>query len=278
MRISQKELTAAIGVALIAIIALSGTAYSIKNGQPDGNAHPYVCWVVTWDGSSPYVYLGTGSLISPTVVLTAGHMTYDPSIAYVWVSFDPMASWSPLSGGSDWKVVDSWYTHPNFSMGSGEKGLTDWITHDVGILILEDPVSLPQYAQLPALGLVDTLPMMQGVDLVGYGVQYQLRGLGIPPPDNWDWIDFGYRYNATAQLITGNFQWSDEFIMLTTNPGQGNGGTCYGDSGSPILLAGTNTVLAVCSWGANGNCAGTSYEYRIDQPGILEWINSFLSP
>jgi len=41
-------------------MALSSTAYAIQNGQPDEDAHPYVCWVVTWDGTSPFVYLGTG--------------------------------------------------------------------------------------------------------------------------------------------------------------------------------------------------------------------------
>jgi len=95
MKTAEKELTAIFGVALIIIMALSSTANAITNGQPDGDAHPYVGMVVTWDGASPYVYLGSGSLIAPKVVLTAGHMTDDPSIAFVWVSFDPIASWPP---------------------------------------------------------------------------------------------------------------------------------------------------------------------------------------
>ena len=44
-----------------------GNAYAIKNGAPDGDDHPYVCWIVTWDGSSEYVYLGTGDLIASDV-------------------------------------------------------------------------------------------------------------------------------------------------------------------------------------------------------------------
>jgi len=162
--------------------------------------------------------------------------------------------------------------HPDFKIG-GEKGLTDWITHDVGILILEEEVILGEYAELPSQGLVDTLPMKQDVDLIGYGVQYQVHGGG---PPYWDHINFGYRYYAQAQLIASNHVMSDEFMRLTANPGQGKGGTCYGDSGSPILLAGTNTVLGVCSWGTNGNCAGVSYEQRIDTPDILNWISGFL--
>jgi hypothetical protein len=272
---------------LATVLILSQTmissTYAIKNGTPDGTAHPYVCWIITWDGSSQYVYLGTGALIASQVVLTAGHITQPPDIQYIWVTFEPEANWPepgtiwPPSDPSSigWYEVDSWYTHPDYAIGEGSKGLTDWITHDVGILILEDEID-PPYASLPSLGQVDNLPMKKNVDLVGYGVQYQMRGIGVPPPDNWDWEVFGGRYTTKAQLITGKYVMNDEFLRLTANPGQGKGGTCYGDSGSPILLADTNIIIGVCSWGTNGNCAGVSYDQRIDTDDILEWINSFL--
>ena len=93
----------------------------------------------------------------------------------------------------------------------------------MGILILEEEVDLDgDYAQLPSEGLVDTLPMKQEVDLVGYGVQYQIHGGG---PSDWTWIDFGYRYYAQAQLIASKHVMSDEFMRLTTKPGQGKVGT-----------------------------------------------------
>ncbi len=269
MTVSKTKLTTIFGVALITVIALSGTAYAIKNGQPDEDAHPYVCWIVTWEESSPYVYLGTGALINSTHVLTAGHMTYDPNIDYIWVSFDPIAAWSPFNTTGVWKTVSSWDTHPDYSIYEGEKGLTDWISYDVGILILDVPVPLDEYAELPAPGYVDTLSMKEGVDLVGYGVQWQIHGGG---PPYWDWIDFGCRYNASAQLVKSKHIMSDGFMRLTANPGKEKGGTCYGDSGGPILKAGTNIVLGVCSWGTNGNCAGVSYEQRIDLADILDWI------
>ncbi len=258
---------------------LIGYAYAIKNGVPDGNEHPYVCWIVTWDGASEYVYLGTGSLIAPNVVLTAGHITNDAGgfpIAFAWVSFSLTASWSPLDGGADWIEVESWETHPQYRMG-GKKGITDWLANDVGILELSKDVSLTEYPQLATEYLMDTLPMKQNVDLVGYGVQYKRTG-GHMPPD-MDWINFGYRYQAQAQLIASNSILSQGFMTLTANPGQEKGGTCFGDSGSPILLTGTDgteKILGVCSWGTNGNCAGVSYEQRIDIPEILNWIESFL--
>jgi hypothetical protein len=276
----NKQITIRFVALVITVAFILGTlggnaAYAIKYGQPDEDAHPYVGWIVLWDGVSEYVYLCSGSLIAPDVVLCAGHCTDIEGIVEVWVSFDATATWDPPNApplGDDassngWIPAASWQHHPSYSIG-GVRGLTDWITNDVGIIMLEESVSLPQYATLPLAGLVDTLPMGQNVDLVGYGVQYHQRGGG--------YIDFATRYNATAQLLTSDPVLSDEFMRLTANPGKGKGSTCFGDSGSPILLAGTNTVLGVCSWGTNGNCAGLSYEQRIDLPDILSWINGFL--
>ncbi len=278
MKISKQRLTIIFSLALIVSIALTTTAYAIKYGQPDGDAHPYVCWIISYPGSGPWYYLGSGSLIDPDVVLTAGHVADigDPNAgAFAFVSFKSNPQF-PL-GGPDWISVESWETHEDYALEEGTKGLTDWITHDVGVLILIENVASIECANLPSPDLVDTLSMKQDVDLVGYGVQFQWRGLGVPPPDNWDWDDWPpFRYNATAQLIACEGVLSDEFIKITANPAKGKGGTCFGDSGSPILLAGTDTVLGVCSWGTNGNCAGIGYQQRIDTSDILSWLNTFL--
>ncbi len=65
--------------------------------------------------------------------------------------------------------------------------------------------------------------------------------------------------------------------MSSANQGQGKGGTAFGDSGGPVLLGGTNTVLAVTSFGTNNNCAGNGYYYRINRTEILNRINSKMS-
>lgn len=266
MKTAENRLAAIFGVALIIVIALSSTAYAITNGQPDGDAHPYVGMVATWDGVSEYVYLGSGSLIAPQVVLTAGHMTDDPSIAFVWVSFDSTASWPPF----DWTVVAEWHTHPDYEIMAAPQ-LKDWINRDVGILILEEPIIMDTYGELPEEGLVDTLEMMTTVDQVGYGVQEMFHVPGAGPPD-WDYTEFGARYYAPAKLVKSKHVFSDEFIKLTANPAQGKGGTAYGDSGGPNLKGGTDTILAVTSWGTNYQCAGVSYAQRVDTADVLDWI------
>jgi len=279
MKTAEKKLTAIFGAALIILMALSSTAYAITNGQPDGAAHPYVGMVVVWDGVSDYVYLGTGSLIAPKVVLTAGHVTADTPdyiIAYVYVSFDPVVSWPPPPFGPgpwpDWEVASDWYTHPDYEIGTAPQ-LKNWISHDVGIIILDEPVVMGAYGELPEEGLVDRLEMMTPVDQVGYGVQGMFHVPGTGPPD-WSWVEMGARYYAPAQLVKSKHVFSDEFIKTTANPAQGKGGTAFGDSGGPVLQGGTDTILAVTSWGTNYQCAGVSYAARVDTADVLDWIDS----
>jgi len=115
------------------------------------------------------------------------------------------------------------------------------------------------------------LAVMTSIDLVGYGVQTQIRGGGQPV-----WTGLRVRMYALAKLLSTESAISDQFITCTANPAQGKGGTAFGDSGGPALLGGTDTVLAVTSFGTNNNCAGTGYYCRIDKLDILEWIVTFL--
>jgi hypothetical protein len=127
------------------------------------------------------------------------------------------------------------------------------------------------YALLPEVGLIDTLENKTGVDFVGYGVQEQHHGGGPP-----SWEGLRVRLYAASELVSGEFVHSAEYMRLALNPGDGSGGQCFGDSGGPDLLGGTNTVLAVNSYVTIYNCAGVGYSSRVDIPEILDWIQEFL--
>lgn len=140
----------------------------------------------------------------------------------------------------------------------------------MAVIVLDEPVTLPRYAQLPIEGFVDTLPMKTDVDLVGYGIQFD-QGGGPRYPEDGAFT----RYYAPTNLIASNHVHSDEYIKLTANPSQGKGGTCFGDSGGPDLLGGTDIILAVNSYVTNGNSAGVTYSNRIDTYA-LDFIEGFL--
>lgn len=181
----------------------------------------------------------------------------------VFVSFK---SGPPFSLSRDF-VQGTFHPDPAWCPGCGS-GLQGFDSHDVAVVILDRNANPGGFAALPALNLVDTLANNTPVDIVGYGTQGFVRGNGTPQE-----VFLFTRYFAPSLLIQSSNVASDEFLKLTANPAAG-GGTCFGDSGGPDLLGGTNIVLGVNSYVTNGNCAGVTYSQRVDLPDIQAFINS----
>jgi hypothetical protein len=289
------------GAAAVMLVSATG-AVAITNGQPDNDNHPYVGLMVALDDEGVPQWRCSGSLLTPTVFLTAGHCTEAPA-AHVEIWFDDgpiptdpdyTAAVAADPDGSvscdDSALFDGYpcqgdaggtpHSFPGFCTGCGN-GLPNFAFRDVGVVELDAPVPtsvVAEYAQLPEEGLVDTLANKTPADFVGYGVQFQanIPGSQLPqPPPFYRWTGPKQRMFAPGALVSGSFRHSDEFIRFSLNAGGGNGGTCFGDSGGPDLLGGTDTVLAVNSYVTNVNCSGVGYSQRVDIPEVLEWIRSF---
>jgi hypothetical protein len=253
----MKKFSIILTIIVVLSLALAGTALAISNGQPDGNNHPYVGMAIGPATGGGY-WVCSAAAISPTVLVTAAHCFETADVEVSFTEGAPRA----------W-VTGKWYPNPEWCLGCGN-GLPGFDSHDVAVIVLDEPVSLPRYAQLPQEGLVDTLPMSTNIDLVGYGVQFNQGGGPRIPYDG-----AFTRYYAPTLLVASNFVHSDEYIKLTANPAKGKGGTCFGDSGGPDLLGGTDIILAVNSYVTNGNCAGVTYSNRLDTYA-LGFIKSFL--
>lgn len=269
MKLLRQLSVAVVGLSLVAIAAQPAAA--ITNPTPDNGEHPYVGLAV-FDVDGQPSHRCSGTLLSPTVFLTAGHCTDGATAARVW--FDEVVEGNPeypYGGATSYEGVA--YTNPDFCIGCGS-GLPGFAQRDVGVIVLTEPVPesvVSTYGLLPEPNLIEDLPARAPVDLVGYGVQERQRGGGQPV-----WVGLRNRFQADARLVSGKFVHADEFIRVTANPGHGQGGTCFGDSGGPVLTDEGRTVLAVNSYVTNSNCAGVTYSQRIDIPEVLTWIRSFL--
>jgi V8-like Glu-specific endopeptidase len=246
---------------LIAAAVPAAPAHAITNGTPDGAAHPYVGVASSGDEFC------SGTLLSPRVFLTAGHCTagFAASGQPTFVTFDPNAS------PSSTYVTGKPYTEPGFFNAPPQHvGVPASVGHDLGVIVLDQPVELPAYGSLPAQGSLDGATGT-ALTLVGYGAQ------GWVPQPGGRIPTFSFvRTQAQSTLINDTNATGGEFVLISTNPGQDQGGTGPGDSGSPALLNGTSTVAAVGSHVTNPSGSGTTYSTRLDTAEAQTFLARFL--
>jgi secreted trypsin-like serine protease len=263
----------------LAILAASGVAQAIINGEPDDNSHPYVGALVTKfevaEGQTELLPLCSGTLISPTVFLTAGHCTefLIEGDLPTYVSFD--TTYVP---GESELVSGTPYLHPDYCVGCGPPGVRWLPGYDVGVVVLDEPVEMETYGSLPSANLVDTLQKRSPLTVVGYGANDFATGGGPQQPIYPD-----IRQMATTEYLGTEGmanQVGEDVFMKTTGSGMGQGGegTCYGDSGGPLFLDDQTTVVGVTSFGPTSAipCSGPDYAQRVDLQVVLDWGSSFL--
>ena len=248
-------------IMVLGLLFASGVAQAIINGQPDGDEHPYVGMVYNEETHC------SGTLISPTVFLTAAHCTefFEQAGSQVWVTFESQADFDP-----DAAFTGVPYTHPDYDPQAGA------FAPDVGMVVLDEPVTMSAYGQLPEVGIVEGFETGQRLTLVGYGANNFEVGSGPPEPT---YLLTRYRANVkfTGTRGLGNASGEDVYLKYKgASAGRGGEGGCSGDSGGPHLLPGTPTVVAVESFGPSAVCAGAGYAQRIDIPVVLRWVTSFL--
>jgi len=266
-----------------ALVVPAAPATAITGNFVEDFEHPYVGLIVFYDEDGEFLHRCSGSLLTDTVFLTAGHCT-DASTGAVsarvyfqqdaGAHFDPVTELDPVTGYPEFCAAGTLGTLCATSDELYNFGFADFEgfpnTRDVGLAILDQSIEMPEYGQLAAPGSLDLLANRRGQQ----EITFTASGYGLTKSNPVMVTSFRERLMAQAKLTNLRSALTDGFNLQTTGNGKGRGGTCSGDSGGPVFYGGfsSNTIVAVTSFGLNAWCRGTDFAYRIDQEAVQDWI------
>ena len=263
-----------VATSLLVLIAAQ-PAQAITGRFVDDFQHPFVGLAVFYDDEGEFIGRCSGSLLSPTLFLTAGHCIEGAASARVYfqqdagANFDPVTEVDPITGYPETCLTQPCTTSSELINYGYPAGFPN--TRDAALVILDEPIILGEYGTLAAAGSLDALATRRGRQATGFTVS----GYGLSYTNPAKTLSFRERLMATSQLVnlrsalTGGFN-----LQTTNNPGTG-GGTCFGDSGGPVFYGGTssNLIVGVTSFGLSSKvCAGVDFAYRTDQQELLDFI------
>ena len=259
--------TVRIAVLAIAVLAVSmgaAPASAITHGDLDGDGHPYVGLMVAKDVDGNPLWRCTGTLISATVYLTAGHCTQAPAAsAEIWFGSD-LTDAEAIDFPANGDASGTTYVHPDYDPA-------DFTVRDVGVVVLDASFPLAEYGALPALDTFDSVGKKATFTTVGYGVQRM-----FPEAAAWKIESERLRMVATPRLLQVNSPSTGDYSMLVS-ANANTGGACLGDSGGPNFIGDSNVVGAVTSSSKSDICTSSSRVFRMDRAWALDWVEGFLT-
>jgi secreted trypsin-like serine protease len=253
-----------LGTVLLVALLVVTPALAITFGELDGERHPNVgALLVAWpypDGVIDIVCSGT--LISPTVFLTAAHcVNWMPGAGIepndVYVTFDTVYE---IGVSTIWR--GTYYINPNYGHDNSD-------LNDVAVVVLDEPITDITPASLPPAGLLDELKAAgalkgQSFVTVGYGTVRDDKTKGTQ----------SFYWEGARRFTAGTYNaLTNGWLKISMNPSTGDGGTCYGDSGGPHFLGESNMVVSVTVTG-DVPCRATDVTYRLD----IESARAYLAP
>lgn len=224
----------------LALVATVGTVAGCTDGGGDGGPDKEACGVVGLNEKiingtacenrpSPVVYIAlerrdgqfscTGTMLTPTSVLTAAHCTTGG------------VRRAQVAGGNDFNQVASVvqvFVHP----GASSDNSANRIRNDLAVMRLDQPLNLP------TLPIIASRSVEAGdiISILGYGLTED---------------------KETGELRSGEMEVSsNEGDSIVAIFGDEGSNTCFGDSGGPAIYSrdGLTGVVGVTSGGSRAEC------------------------
>jgi Trypsin len=288
MSLRRVALSAATAAACAFTLSVPAVAINTYNATPAPERTEVGSLVAQWDDdgdpSTPdrVDWVCSGTMISPTVFLTAAHCTTDwPEGTRLGVSLDQdtqsaldAAATSEATPGDVFDAVaeeGTPHSHPAYPGPASDP-------HDIAVLEFDgdSAAALAEYdftpATLPTLGQLSNMSpgARNALDytVVGYGTNEASRG-----PGGHTHGGGGVRMKAPESFNSLTESW----LKLDMHAQHGNGGACYGDSGGPnfgridgqLVLLGTTITGDV-------PCYATNVTYRMDTPSAREFLKQYV--
>ena len=280
------RLPVALIAAVVAAAALVTTspAFAIGNGVPDGDGHPNVGLLTVEEDGVNY-FLCSGSYAGARkgdpgtgVFLTAGHcvswlptsdnnspdqlrVTFDPTVT---IEFDSEFGLNTVKA-TTWHEAKAIDFDPE--LGHDHANLKDY-----AVVLLRRTVDV-RPIELPTAGLLDRLAARGALrpdtvfDNVGYGFVPSFKA---GPPDYANPPGRMYSTSLFQSLTPAYLR-----LLMNSDAQDGNGGICFGDSGSPKFIHGTNTAVAIAS-GGDAICRAQNYNQRLDVADARAFLGRYL--
>ncbi len=202
----------------VILVALAGTlatpAFAITGNWVDDNQHPFVGLVVFYDSAGQFLWRCSGSLISPTKFVTAGHCAdtaEGAASARVYFqqdagkNFDPATGVDPVSGYPNTCAPGTLGVVCATSSQLFNYGFADFAgfpnTRDVGLVILDQPIALPEYGELPQAGVLNGLDKGRGKKDTVFTVSGYGLSLSVNQHSALSNISFRVRLMAQSTLV-----------------------------------------------------------------------------